>query len=148
MSPVPGPEEKRSRASGGWMPGIQKRIFPRRSFCRHPYFTSSRPRRHGLARSRFHYWGGGKRHPGFLRAFSIKLGGKGGSPHSSLKTSVLKALLSPPSLSGGLSRGIREGAADTTGVAVKTGGPKHSRATSDGSEGPREGQGRPGTGGE
>lgn len=40
-------------------------------------------------------WGGGKRHPGFLRAFPIKLGG-GGPPHSSLKTSVLKALLSPP----------------------------------------------------
>lgn len=90
-------------------------------------------------------WGGGKRHPGFLLAFPIKLGG---SPSFFSENLSLEGTPQPPSLSGGLSRGIGEGAADTTGVAVKTGGPKHSRATSDGSEGPREGQGRPGTGGE
>lgn len=43
-----GPEEKRSRDCGGWMTDIQKLIFPRRSFCRHPHFISRRPRRHGL----------------------------------------------------------------------------------------------------
>ena len=72
-------------------------------------------------------WGGGTRHPGFFQAFPTKIGGP---RHSSLKTSVLKVVLStPPPISGALSRGIRQGAAEPTSLAVKAGGPEHARAT-------------------
>lgn len=57
----------------------------------------------------------------------------------------MKVLLSSPPLSGGLSRGIREGAAEPISLAVKAGGPEHARATAMAPRGPergRAGQGR------
>lgn len=89
-------------------------------------------------------WGGGKRHPRVLQAFSIKVWGV--PPHSSLKTSVLKVLLSTSPLSGGLSRGIGEGAGEPTSLAVKAGGPEHARATAMAPRGPKKGRAGQGQG--
>lgn len=88
-------------------------------------------------------WGGGKRHPGFLQAFPIKVGG--GPPHSSLKTSVLKVLLSNPP-SSGLSPRIGKGTAEPTSLAVKAGGPEHARATAMALRGPERGRAGQGLG--
>lgn len=82
-------------------------------------------------------WGGGKRHPGFLHAFPLKVGGT--PPHSFLKTPVLKVLLSTP-LSSGLSPRIRKGAPEPTSLAVKAGGPEHARATAMALRGPERGR--------
>lgn len=69
------PKEKENRRFGRlWHPETD---FSQRSFCRHPYFISKRPQRHGSV-FMILLWGGGKRHPGFLKAFSIKVFEGGG----------------------------------------------------------------------
>lgn len=92
-----GRRERETGSAGGFLTS-RHGFFSRRSFCRHPYFISRRPRRHGL-RLDF-IMGRWETPPGIPPGlpYLISCGGVGEPPHSSPESSVWKGLLGPPPL--------------------------------------------------